>query len=538
MLARLELIPRDVLENIAFLVAISPDAIFKPPQELLHLLLTSSTLYYSLCTTSAPHLYARLFRSTFDLDNNGTQFTHEYTDSRLTAELVSRYRLLRRVRRFELSEPIMYEDLCVAKRMVLESNGLNETHLRSAAFTTFIFTYAERCMKRYQARSDAIPDHSLDLVLWLLVLTWSRGDVVSITEEAKDSFLLLLRPLLFICSSDDASIIQSPRRTTAQAKHVRNRHSMDDADECEYSRFVCPSATSAAVILNFILQEAVPCEPAPQLPSPSHTDSPNGNAGPTLEDYYVMAKYQTPLFSDSCSSGTGSSQSSPAPSRTIKHDPQFFHPKLPGSNAYYQVFDLIPGLWEGVYMVSCSHLSKGASPPEPDTPDFICKKSLQCSLALYFAFGPQVGAECIADEVDQWTVTPKDFSNEEECLTIFGRKTAYESFVSSANCNCQMPRDYSQALDCLVTGQTTEEHDRVWGGYSFAGRLKRDGTIVMKREPKSTVDAGLGTWIFEGNVRYGSAFVGTWRSSTVADNGIRGLFSLAKRPRPTTKIEP
>ncbi|KAF5381515.1 hypothetical protein D9757_008157 [Collybiopsis confluens] len=526
MLAQLELVPRDILEHIAFLVAISSGTASRPPQALLHLLLTSSTLYYSLRTTSAPHLYARLFRCTFD--TSGTSFTGSLKDSRLTAELVSRHRLLGRVRRLELSEPTMYEDLCVAMRIVMENNGVNEVHLRSTAFSPFIFTFAERCLKQHQCRSDVHSDRIIGLVLWLLALTWSRDDVACISEEARDSFLVLLRPLLFITPSDAASLIECPRGSS-QSEHIRNMHSRGDADGCEDFGFVCPSAASAAILLSFIFQEAGVPKAAPQL----HSNLPNVNAGPSIEDYCIMANYQTPLFSDICSSGTVCCPGLP---RAVRHDPQFFHPKLPGSDAYCHIPELIAGLWEGVYMVSCAQLTKEASPPAPETTEFICKKPLQCSLTLYFALQvePQVGAECIADEVDQWTMTPKDFSNEDDCLTVFGKKLGYEKFVSSANCNCQVSQDYSQALDCLVIGQTTEEHDRAWGGYNFAGRVNRDGTIVMKREPKEIDDAGLGTWIFQGHLRYGSAFVGRWRSSSAIDSGIGGLFSLAKRPRPST----
>lgn len=178
MFARLELVPRDILEHIAFLVALSPsETVFKPLQELLNLLLSSSTLYYSLCTTSAPHLYARVFRSTFDLDTSEPWNTDVYqlTDSRLTAELVSRYRLLRRVRRRDFADKMMREDLCVAMRVVIESNGANEAHLRSVEFPDFIFCYAEQCLNEYQLRSTSAPSYNIDLALWLLVLTWSKG---------------------------------------------------------------------------------------------------------------------------------------------------------------------------------------------------------------------------------------------------------------------------------------------------------------------------------------------------------------------------
>lgn len=179
MLAHLELVPHDILEHIAFLIALPPPLmpVLKPPQDLLNLLLTSSTLYYSLCTTSAPHLYAQLFRSTFDFDMSDV---HQVTDSRLTAKLVSRYRLLKRVRRQEFSNEMMREDLCVAMQTILDSNGINEAHLRSIGFPNFVFCYVEKCLNEHQLRSissESSPDYNLKLALWLLVLIWSKGQL-------------------------------------------------------------------------------------------------------------------------------------------------------------------------------------------------------------------------------------------------------------------------------------------------------------------------------------------------------------------------
>jgi hypothetical protein len=87
--------------------------------------------------------------------------------------------------------------------------------------------------------------------------------------------------------------------------------------------------------------------------------------------------------------------------------------------------------------------------------------------------------------------------------------------------------------------------------------IKAEDTVILFREPVSLFDSlrsllrrlafvsltdiiqkddgheGVekATWIFEGRLRYGRALVGTWRSasSTYADRGVRGIFSLRKR---------
>lgn len=180
--------------------------------------------------------------------------------------------------------------------------------------------------------------------------------------------------------------------------------------------------------MEFTLREAGNAKAPPGLPlSHRGADITNRKDGPTIEDYYTMANYQTPLFSDDCP--PYETTSTPRPSRRGRHDPQFFNAQDPGSNAYLSLPEFVTGLWEGVYMVSTF---EGSNPirtlrlileynqvscsskevPLPDTQDFICKMPLQCLLDLYFYFGSQdsVVPGCIADEVSQWSVTPKDFS--------------------------------------------------------------------------------------------------------------------------------
>ncbi|KAJ3828702.1 hypothetical protein F5880DRAFT_809205 [Lentinula raphanica] len=526
----LELAPRDILEHIAFLVVEPSDPqVLIPLQGLLNLLLTSPTLYHSLCPSSAPHLYARIFCSTFDLDQNGIHGDAErITDSGLTVDLISRYRLLRRVRHCDLSTNMMLEDLCVAMRIVIQSAGVNESHLRSAGFSDFCFAYARHCLAKCQLGEEraSMSTTETSLILWLLTLTWSRDDVSRLTQDTREQFLVLLRPL----------VLQNTQEHEVN-EVVRATHS----PTAEFDTSL-PSACSAAIILYCALQEAGAPKSGPRILFGRIVNLGNDDReGSRMEDFCKMTNYQTPLFGDDFP-GPGTR---PRVLNSIRHDPQFFNAKLPGSNAYRCLPDVITGLWEGIYMVkllvtlvpectpddllvtqvSCAHINKEAS-TSPSTPDFICKKSLQCSLEFFFDLGKYDGPdllvpESIRDAVSQWAVMPRDFSAEEDCLVIEGRKTPYEKFAIN--------RDYSQALDCLVFGQTEQDHDRACGGFTFAGRMERDGTIGLKREPKNTSDADLGTWIFEGNIRYRSVFAGKWSSSP--NGGIHGVFSLKKVPR-------
>ncbi|KAJ4480898.1 hypothetical protein J3R30DRAFT_3864388 [Lentinula aciculospora] len=527
----LEIVPHDILEHIAFLVVLTPGPFFSSLQGLLNLMLTSSTLHSSLCTSSAPHLYARIFRNTFDLDTSGSSFnTNQCTDSGLTFDLISRYRLLRRVRRHEFSDEMMLEDLCVAMRTVLESAGV-EIHLRSVGFSEFIFSYAQQCLTKHQlAQTNADFDCKTRLVLWLLAFTWSRADITKIAQEIRENFFVLLRSLV-LADVRDQTVLEAVYQSGTAC--IRDCHS--SKADCATSILI-PSASSAAIILYFALQEAGCTEVAPRLLSGREIDHDfsDEREGLTMEDYCRMTTYRTPLYGDICFT---SRTSNPRISSSIRHDRQFFNLKLHGSNAYQYLPEVITGLWEGVYMVSSAHMNKEASFSSTSTPDFICKKFLQCPLVLFFNFGTAdsdlLVPESIRSEVSQWSATPRDFSTDTDYLTISGRRTPYEKFVYPTGGKCTVSGNYSQALDCLVVGRTAQDHDSAWGGFNFAGRLKQDGTIVMKREPKNSTDAGLGTWIFEGNVRYGSVFVGSWRSSMSPGSGIYGLFSLGKKASPS-----
>jgi hypothetical protein len=163
-----EKVPRDVLQYIALLVATSSE--LEPSRHLLHLLLTSSTIYHSLSIHASPHLYANIFRAKFDI----VQELHgQLTDSALAAEWVQRCRLLRRVRRASLASQNAQRDLGAALRMILENDGLNDVHLLAAGFPEFIITFAKAHLPCYGTVSS--PEYEISaLATWLLCFTLSR----------------------------------------------------------------------------------------------------------------------------------------------------------------------------------------------------------------------------------------------------------------------------------------------------------------------------------------------------------------------------
>lgn len=165
MASYLEAVPHDVLQHIAFLLATA--SVVEAPRHLLHLLLTSTTIRRSLDVHNSPHLYANIFRATFDVD---TRLHLQLTDSTLALELHRRYSILWRSRRQDTSSDPTQGELWAALRMVLENEGRNEILLKAADFPRFITSFIRR---RLATNTDRYPDRygANSLAMWLLCLT-------------------------------------------------------------------------------------------------------------------------------------------------------------------------------------------------------------------------------------------------------------------------------------------------------------------------------------------------------------------------------
>lgn len=168
----LEALPSDVLENIALHAVVGSYLALGVPSRILPLLLTSSTLHRILCMKSCPHLYADIFRETFDIDAVLRRLKFQVTDSALASELVVRCQTLQRIRRRCLSPDYLRKDLWAAFWMIEESDGLNEMHLRDVHLPDYLL----EVVKHWDDQGD---DHGLaqelySLVIWLLCLTLTQ----------------------------------------------------------------------------------------------------------------------------------------------------------------------------------------------------------------------------------------------------------------------------------------------------------------------------------------------------------------------------
>jgi len=87
----------------------------------------------------------------------------------------------------------------------------------------------------------------------------------------------------------------------------------------------------------------------------------------------------------------------------------------------------------------------------------------------------------------------------QEGFELSSRKFRYQKFITPSKSSADIWRDPNHALDMVITGQvgafqcgllllanwpqTLQEYDDSWGAFKFAGKVRRDGMIVLKREP-------------------------------------------------------
>ena len=167
MSSRLETVPRDILQLIAFLTTSS--SVFDPPVEILRLLLTSSYIYQSLHLHAAPHVFAQVFYTKFDTAALSRRYSSLLTQSLLAEELSNRCRLLRRARRMDFSSINLTRDLWAAFWLIVESDGLNEQQLFNSNFPEFILRLAYNKLQDSQT-ADRRPDQHIIILLLTLAL--------------------------------------------------------------------------------------------------------------------------------------------------------------------------------------------------------------------------------------------------------------------------------------------------------------------------------------------------------------------------------
>lgn len=505
MTASLDTLPGDILQHIAFLLATVSAT--EPPRHLLPLLLANWKIHRTVNVHECPHLYANIFRATFDFDY---AVHSQLTDSTLAAELHLRHCILWRTRRKDQSPDPTTEELWAALRMVLENAGHNERLLTAADFSTFIITYVQHRLARAAAASIfSSSDFSATMttVMWLLCLTLTHQNIVDMSEATRVKLSEALR--FPTTTSLRYSTHTDPRET---AKPTSLAHSADAEHVALLER------ATPTIILIFALNEVVPITIPAHIPKTRAIAIATQRSGPTAEDFRALHESRTPLFAEirrAQISGTNNSAHSAVYESRIRPFlySNYIRPSLTAGHVC--IPGSLAGLWEGSFMISGEPEPADRSSP-PILGDFKCLKPMQCAITEYLCFSPHLplSSEYPVDQLES---------------AVRSRRFGYDKYCPGSNSVIHAQRDYKEALDIIILGKTLHDHEQAWNGFRFAGRVRSDGLIVMYREPNSRADRGLGTWIFEGHLRYGAAFVGQWRSSISTDTcDLRGIFSLRK----------
>ncbi|KAJ8522191.1 hypothetical protein ONZ45_g1210 [Pleurotus djamor] len=549
MASYLENVPDDILQYIARLtVWPSP---FESLTNLLHLLLTSSTIHRRLAIRNSPHLYARLFQSKFDMAAPRRRLDPSvFTDSTIAGELVSRYRVFRRMRRRDLDSPGITQDMWTLYWLILESDKLNAVQLTSARHTEFLLDMIFSQLRK--GDTEKYYEHeALSLSLWAYCLTVSSRDIRNIPPDRIQDLLVLLRPIVMsprrdIGTNHPANPSQPPEARSVQHTYYAGLlclHNLDNQIRLclPESRLACPSAQSAAIILTFVLKELVPLQAPPHLPPNRVTAIAQNRAGPTMEDYRALLTCRTPLLNDLATSFSPPQHSNTVPTslnvtQSMRCEEDFSRVlNLQGRSSSIHTttpytVGTLSGLWEGTFLISPIPSTFPSSSP-PFAEDFVARQPLYCQLTEYLCFTQETSVPALRTSRHEHSTEALDVlpdrimpvKGESECSS----NTYHYEKVEEAK------RPYSPTAICpkinhaVIIGETPTTQEEAWGGYRFSGTVRlSDGFVTLKRSSKDILDDP--PWIFEGYLHYGSAFVGTWRTHGNPCS-VQGVFSLRRR---------
>ncbi|KAJ7699324.1 hypothetical protein B0H17DRAFT_1256849 [Mycena rosella] len=501
----LEHAPYDVLQHIAYLGA---EPGFAPPGDLRRLLTTSRALYNGLNIHANPHLYAAIYKLKY-----ASRISHCLlsTDSLLAAELVQRCRALRRCFHLDMSTDGLHQDLWTLLWLVVEEGQC--APLIEAGFPKFVVLLS----LHYPGKDARLQS----LVIWLLCLGLRRYNILSHSGEVRDALLTFLRPFVSTAATRVSPLTSPPRFAFHPASGPHGQALVGKEIACSRARSL-PPPTDPAIILTFALKEAVPLEIPYHLPTTRAIATAENRSGPTADDYTAFQRARTILLSD-----IREVQCRPSVIPLNKPDPWISDVldarglTLSRTRGRYSPGTLT-GIWEGALMISsCVVVPGDTDAPATAPPDYLCRTPMQCEFSEYFCCSPCTPLPSAGHT--RTVLSSCDVPRDPECFA----NLAYRKFALGEDFQ------HGPVLDHVLTGQTLSDHEEAWspGGFNFAGRVHGDGLIVFTRQPKNDESEMAETWVFEGHLCYGTALVGTFRSS-LSDElcSVHGIFSMRKRP--------
>lgn len=169
----LELIPLDVLEQIA-LFTVEPVPLIKL-DSLLHLILSSRTLFNVLSIRACPGLYSDIFQRAFDLSAYYRRTGRRVrTATCLAMDLKRRCGTLRRIRLRHIDDENLLSDLWTIYLMLIECDGLNDMHLHTVRVADWIVGVLERCLQP----GTGFDDQTASLAITVASLALSYGESI------------------------------------------------------------------------------------------------------------------------------------------------------------------------------------------------------------------------------------------------------------------------------------------------------------------------------------------------------------------------
>lgn len=169
-------LPTEVVENIVLEVTVlDTDG---PPSSLIPLLCTCKHLNELLASKNAPNLYARIFKTRFDIGAARRRFgAQAIRPTNLTKQLKIYSENLLDIRRGDIYSPHIHEILRTAFFIAMESDGKNGCQLQWARLGDFIDRFVRARLCDGAAASNGWPaENSINaLALWLLWFTTTRG---------------------------------------------------------------------------------------------------------------------------------------------------------------------------------------------------------------------------------------------------------------------------------------------------------------------------------------------------------------------------
>ncbi|PWN35917.1 uncharacterized protein FA14DRAFT_146006 [Meira miltonrushii] len=195
-----------------------PPAFATPPVNLRNLVVTSRRNHAILNADSNPRLYARVFKTKFDVDAISRRFgPMAISSASLAKELQRRCICLKRIRRAvafgrikeqetgEKGEAEILENLWIAFMMLTENDGQNIQQLRWARIEEYLKMFRTQDLLEEAIRSGYPPNTTTRaLALHLDYMLSSPARLASETRDESDEKLFVLRPFVFAAHRYDA----------------------------------------------------------------------------------------------------------------------------------------------------------------------------------------------------------------------------------------------------------------------------------------------------------------------------------------------